>query len=152
MRERCCRMYSTKSSNVSPLYSSPPGAAGSTKRRRFANARNSAHQSSAVASRRLSAASRARARNEALSASTRCTCFVVGSPCSHSSTRRSVSAPVSWRPAAFAWTRLAAVARASARWITSACVPAVCAPAAALRGRVACPAAVGSVSCAVFAP
>eukprot|EP00965_Chrysotila_dentata_P050637 1678536-Pleurochrysis_carterae.AAC.1 len=63
-------MYSTNSSIVSPLYSSPPGASGSTKGRRLANARNSAHQSSAVASRRLSAASRARARNDARSAST----------------------------------------------------------------------------------
>eukprot|EP00965_Chrysotila_dentata_P084112 2776642-Pleurochrysis_carterae.AAC.1 len=58
--ETRCLMYSTKSSMVSPLYRSPPGAAGSTNGVLPEKVRNSAHRSSAVEMQRLSAASLAR--------------------------------------------------------------------------------------------
>eukprot|EP00965_Chrysotila_dentata_P024160 800607-Pleurochrysis_carterae.AAC.2 len=106
-----CRMYSTNSSIVSALYISPPLAVGSTKGVLPENVRNSAHRSSAVERRRLSAASLARAWNDARSASTRRACSAVGLPRSHSSPLFAPKTPVSPSSAALALTLSARAAR-----------------------------------------
>eukprot|EP00965_Chrysotila_dentata_P002800 91010-Pleurochrysis_carterae.AAC.1 len=104
-------MYSTNSSIVSALYISPPLVVGSTKGVLPENVRNSAHRSSAVERRRLSAASLARAWNDARSASTRRACSVVGSPRSHSSPLLAPRTPVSPSSAALAHTLSARAVR-----------------------------------------
>eukprot|EP00965_Chrysotila_dentata_P232884 6199249-Pleurochrysis_carterae.AAC.1 len=108
-----CLTNSANSSIVSELYTSPPAAVGSTNGTRPDADKKSAHLSRAVVSRLLSVASRTHTCNDARRAATLCRCAVVGSPPSHSSPRRAVSAPVSCSPAAFSCTLSAAAARAA---------------------------------------
>eukprot|EP00965_Chrysotila_dentata_P154163 5094899-Pleurochrysis_carterae.AAC.1 len=82
-----------KSSMVSALYRSPPGVVGSINGVLPEKVRNSAHRSSAVERRRLSAAALARDWNESRSAATLCACSAVGAPCSHSSSLLAPRAP-----------------------------------------------------------